>query len=148
MRRKRNSDGILYILSSMIGIVVFIALYGVDVLNPFYDDWLLGKGDLTQHYLGWCFYRRGDWTFPIGLTDNLAYPSYTSIIFTDSIPVLAVFFKMFSFILPDTFQYFGWWGIACFALHGFFAVKILREFSIGEIQTLIGSVFCGVADCN
>lgn len=34
MRRKRNSDGILYILSSMIGIVVFIALYGVDVLNP------------------------------------------------------------------------------------------------------------------
>ena len=62
MRRKRNSDGILYILSSMIGIVVFIALYGVDVLNPFYDDWLLGKGDLTQHYLGWCFYRRGEWT--------------------------------------------------------------------------------------
>lgn len=141
MRIKRDSDGILYVLSSMIGIVVFIALYGVAVLNPTYDDWLLGKGDLTQHYLGWCFYRRGDWTFPIGLTNNLAYPSYTSIIFTDSIPVLAVFFKLFSSILPDTFQYFGWWGIACFVLNGFFAVKILREFSIGKIQTLIGSVF-------
>lgn len=141
MRIKRDSDGILYVLSSMIGIVVFIALYGVAVLNPTYDDWLLGKGDLTQHYLGWCFYRRGDWTFPIGLTNNLAYPSYTSIIFTDSIPVLAVFFKLFSSILPDTFQYFGWWGIVCFVLNGFFAVKILREFSIGKIQTLIGSVF-------
>lgn len=141
MRIKRDSDGILYVLSSMIGIVVFIALYGVAILNPTYDDWLLGKGDLTQHYLGWCFYRSSDWTFPIGLTNNLAYPSYTSIIFTDSIPVLAVFFKLFSSILPDTFQYFGWWGIACFVLNGFFAVKILREFSIGKIQTLIGSVF-------
>ena len=107
---KRNCDGILYGLSAMIGMMVFIAVYGVAVLNPTYDDWLLGKGDLTQHYLGWCFYRSSDWTFPIGLTNNLAYPSYTSIIFTDSIPVLAVFFKLFSFILPDTFQYLGWWG--------------------------------------
>ena len=138
---KRNCDGILYGLSAMIGMMVFIALYGVAVLNPTYDDWLLGKGDLTQHYLGWCFYRSSDWTFPIGLTNNLAYPSYTSIIFTDSIPVIAVFFKLFSFILPDTFQYLGWWGIISFALHGFFAAKILREFSIGKIQLLIGSVF-------
>lgn len=141
MRIKQNGDSILYGLSAMVGIVVFIALYGVAVLNPTYDDWLLGKGDLTQHYLGWCFYRRSDWKFPIGLTDNLAYPSNTSIIFTDSIPVLAVFFKMLSSVLPDTFQYFGWWGIASFALHGFLSAKILREFSIGKIQTLIGSVF-------
>lgn len=141
MRIKRNCDGILYGLSAMIGIVVFIALYGAAVLNPTYDDWLLGKGDLTQHYLGWCFYRRSEWTFPIGLTNNLAYPSYTSVIFTDSIPVLAVFFKLFSPILPDTFQYFGWWGMISFALHGFFAAKILQEFSVGKIQTLIGSIF-------
>lgn len=141
MHRKLNRDMVLDILSVIMGIVAFIAIYGVNVLNPVYDDWLLGRGDLTQHYLGWCFYRRGDWTFPVGLTDNLAFPSFTSVIFTDSIPVLAVFFKLLSPILPETFQYFGWWGLVSFALQGLFAVKILREFSVGKMQALIGSIF-------
>lgn len=141
MRGKLNSDGVVYGLSAMIGIVAFMAIYGLHVLNPVYDDWLLGQGDLTQHYLGWCFYRRSDWFFPVGLTDNLAYPSFTSVIFTDSIPVLAVFFKLLSPILPETFQYFGWWGIVSFALHGFFSAKILRELSVGRMQALIGSIF-------
>ncbi|MDE6909891.1 MAG: hypothetical protein K2P44_05415, partial [Lachnospiraceae bacterium] len=141
MRRKWDCDSVVYALSAMIGVAAFIAIYGWNVLNPVYDDWLLGRGDLTQHYLGWCFYRRGDWTFPVGLTDNLAYPSLTSVIFTDSIPVLAVFFKALSPILPETFQYFGWWGVVSFALHGFFSAKILRAFSVGKLQTLIGSIF-------
>lgn len=141
MRGKLNSDSVVYGLSAMIGIVAFMAIYGLHVLNPVYDDWLLGQGDLTQHYLGWCFYRRSDWFFPVGLTDNLVYPSFTSVIFTDSIPVLAVFFKLLSPILPETFQYFGWWGIVSFALHGFFSAKILRELSVGRMQALIGSIF-------
>ncbi len=141
MHKKLDSDNALYILSVIMAIVAFIAIYGINVLNPAYDDWLFGHGDLTQHYLGWCFYRRGEWTFPVGLTDNLAYPSYTSVIFTDSIPGLAVFFKLLSPVLPETFQYFGWWGLASFALQGFFAVKILREVSVGKMQALIGSVF-------
>ncbi len=141
MRGKLDSDSVVYGLSAMIGIVAFMAIYGLHVLNPVYDDWLLGQGDLTQHYLGWCFYRRSDWFFPVGLTDNLAYPSFTSVIFTDSIPVLAVFFKLLSPILPETFQYFGWWGIVSFALHGFFSAKILRELSVGKMQALIGSIF-------
>lgn len=136
-----NHDKVLYRSSVIMGIVAFIAIYGINVLNPVYDDWLLGRGDLTQHYLGWCFYRRGNWTFPVGLTDNLAYPSLTSVIFTDSIPGLAVFFKLLSPILPETFQYFGWWGLVSFALQGYFAVKILREFSVGKVQALIGSTF-------
>jgi len=141
MHDKQENDKVLYGLAALVGAMAFIMIYGMNVLNPVYDDWLLGQGDLTQHYLGWCFFRRGSWTFPIGLTNNLAYPSYTSIIFTDSIPLLAVFFKMLSPVLPETFQYFGWWGIVSFALQGFFAAKILRECSIGKIQTLIGSIF-------
>ena len=94
-------------MAAVLGAVVFALLYGTHILNPAYDAWLLSQGDLTQHYLGWCFYRRGNWTFPIGLTDQLAYPSYSSVIFTDSIPLFAVFFKLLSPILPDTFLQHG-----------------------------------------
>lgn len=132
---------VYYVVAAILGAVFFILVYGVLVLNPTYDDWLLARGDLTQHYLGWCFYRKGNWTFPFGLTDQLAYPSYSSVIFTDSIPAFAVFFKILSPLLPETFQYFGLWGLLCFCLQGYFAAKILRELGVGKIQTLIGCVF-------
>lgn len=44
MRGKLNSDSVVYGLSAMIGIVAFMAIYGLHVLNPVYDDWLLGQG--------------------------------------------------------------------------------------------------------
>lgn len=124
----------------LLGALCFTAVYGIRVLNPCYDDWLLNRGDLTQHYLGWCFFRRSAWTFPIGLTDGLAYPDYSSVIFTDSIPLLAVFFKLLSPLLPETFQYFGWWGLACFMLQGLFAAKLLDALHIGRVQILLGSL--------
>lgn len=129
------------IVGAILGVIFFIIIYGFRVLNPTYDEWLLGKGDLTQHYLGWCFFRKGNWAFPFGLTNQLAYPSYSSVIFTDSIPVFAVLFKLLSPLLPETFQYFGLWGLLCFCLQGYFAAKILRELGVGKIQTLIGCVF-------
>ena len=82
-------------------------------------------------------YRNGDWTFPIGLTDQLAYPYYTSVIFTDSIPIFAVFFKLLSPILPANFQYFGFWGILCFGLQGMLAAKILKKFLQEDILGLV-----------
>lgn len=96
------------------GAIVFVIIYGVKILNPTYVDWLLGGGDLSQHYLGWEFFRKGDWKFPLGLTDMAAYPLETSVVFTDSIPLFALFFKIFRNILPQNFQYFGIYGILCF----------------------------------
>lgn len=135
------ADKLYFLMAAVLGAVVFALLYGTHILNPAYDAWLLSQGDLTQHYLGWCFYRRGNWTFPIGLTDQLAYPSYSSVIFTDSIPLFAVFFKLLSPILPDTFQYFGWWGILSFMLQGYFSVKILRTLRVGKFCSMAGSIF-------
>lgn len=138
---EKRKDRMLYITVIFLGAAAFLLVYGINVLNPCYDDWLMSRTDLAQHYLGWCFYRRGEWTFPIGLTNLLAYPTETSVIFTDSIPLFAIFFKLLSPVLPDTFQYFGWWGILCFILQGYWAAKILREYSVGRMQTIIGSIF-------
>ena len=38
-------------------------------------------------------YRNSDWHFPIGMIDSLVYPNQTSVIYTDSIPLFAIFFK-------------------------------------------------------
>lgn len=129
----------------LLGIISFIFVYGFKVLNFTYDAWLLQgtgyTGDLTQHYLGWVFLRDSKWSFPLGLIEGLAYPDKVSIIYTDSIPLFAIFFKIISPILPKTFQYFGLWGILCFALQGGIAAIIIRKFTKSRIICFVSSLF-------
>lgn len=132
----------VYIFTGIICFIMFVAIYGVQILNPMYTDWLMNGEDLTQHYLGWKAYRESGWHFPIGMTDTLAYPNLTTVIFTDSIPLLAVFFKIFAPLLPASFQYFGIWGALCFILQGIMAVRILRNYSSNNFAlVLLGALF-------
>lgn len=136
---KRNDRG-LYIIVTLLSIIAFFSIYGFRILNPIYTDWLLAGGDLSQHYLGWVAYRISEWHFPIGLTDLLAYPNYTSVIFTDSIPIFAVIFKVLSPLLPESFQYFGLWGIICFLLQGIFSARIIRKYTDSYLAVSAGSL--------
>lgn len=137
---KKRKNVTIYILVAVLAAVVFCCIYGVNILNPGYTDWLVTGGDLSQHYLGWVAYRYSSWHFPIGLTDRLAYPAYTSVIFTDSIPLFAVVFKILSPVLPENFQYFGFWGITCFALQGIFSARIIKRVTENRIAIVLGSL--------
>lgn len=141
MKRKFEiSNNMLCIFAAILGAAVFVCLYGIRILNPTYVEWLYNGRDLMQHYLGWEFYRRSDWMFPLGMTDQLGYPNATSVIFTDSIPIFAVIFKVFASFLPERFQYFGIWGILCFMLQGFFAARILQVYIKKKWQIVAGCV--------
>lgn len=106
---------------ALLGALVFVALYGVRVLDPTSVDWILNNAspDPSQHYLGWVFFRNSEVHLPyVGANYNVVYPYRTSILFTDSIPLLALLFKLLGGILPARFQYFGWWGLLCYSLQG------------------------------
>lgn len=113
---------------AVLGLIVFCSIYGVRILDVQYDAWLLNGGDLTQHYLGWCLFRDSSWMFPIGVTSAYAWPCAVSIMYADAIPLCAIFFKIFSPLLPETFQYLGIWGLFCYILQGGFAAILLRRF--------------------
>lgn len=139
-----HNDMAMYCSVAVLSVLCFCLIYGVKVINPTYDDWLLSGGDLQQHYLGWIGFRNSRWYFPFGLMDTLTYPSTTSIIFTDSIPLFAVFFKLLSPVLPDTFQYFGFWGVMSFALQGIMAARILKQYTDNNVVTASASIIFAV----
>jgi hypothetical protein len=112
-----------------LGFVCFVIVCGLNVLNPTNEQWLLGGGDATQHYLGWVFYRTGPWAWPLGLNPTYGVGLNNSIVFTDSIPLLAIPFKALAPILPETFQYFGWWALLCFVLQAWFSWKLVSLFT-------------------
>lgn len=127
------------VMAAAIGALLFVITYGVRILNPTYVGWLMQEGkDLSQHYFGWCFFRQSPWHFPLGLTSTLGYPQMTSVMFTDSIPLVAVFFKLLSPILPETFQYFGLWGIVCFMLNGAVGAMICMRFTDSKPRAVLG----------
>lgn len=128
------------LISALIGGILFVLIYGVRILNPLYDDWLLAGGDLTQHYVGWVFFRRCDWSFPPGLTYGLLGEIKTSCFYTDSIPLLAMFFKILSPVLPKTFQYFGFVGLGSFMLNGAFSSLLIHRFNKNPFFCIGGSV--------
>lgn len=139
---KKNEYLVLFIMGCLLGILCFVLVYGIKVLDFTYDAWLLNEGlDLRQHYVGWCHFRTATWKFPIGLIDSLSEPYSMSVVYTDSIPLFAVLFKIFRNILPVHFQYFGLFGIISFALQGGFSAIILRRFTDEIKMCLIGALF-------
>lgn len=124
----------IFLFGCTIGTIVFISIYGISLIDVTNDTWLLDSSrteqlwDLTQHYLGWVFYRNSEWHFPLGLIDGL-YSEPVSIAYTDSIPLFAFVCKLLSPILPETFQYLGVFGILCYAFMGGFGALITRKFT-------------------
>ena len=141
MNNKKWIENYTYlILSGVFAGLLFILIYGWKVLNPFYVDWLISdSGDLSQHYVGWELFRSSDWQFPIGLTNAVIYPYSTSIIFTDSIPIFAIFFKFFLAFTNTPFQYFAFWGLVCFILQGVLSASILKRYT-DPVYACLGSV--------
>ena len=134
-----------YLLIVLIITVVFTSIYGFRVLNPKCTDWIFGSAgslsvDIIQHHVGWEAFRDNSWKFPLGLVNNLSYPSNISIIYTDSIPIVAVFFKLISFMLPKTFQYFGFYGLLCFILQGLLSARIIKKYTDSKLIIITTSV--------
>lgn len=129
------------LLCGIIGIILFIIIYGFDKISVTNDLWLYKGGDLTQHYIGWLFFREDKWQFPIGNMNSISYPFDTSIIFTDSIPLFAIIFKLLSPMLPKTFQYFGIYGLITFFLQGIFSYILVHKFVDNKKYCIISSIF-------
>ena len=112
----RKSNFLKYqIFLVSVSIALFIYLLGLKFINPINQEWLYGK-DLPIYQIGWKYFRTDMWRFPLGLNPNFGIYAGGSIVFTDSIPIFAIFFKIFSSYIPQNFQYFSIWILLCIYL--------------------------------
>ncbi len=122
------------------GALVFFMLFGFSALD-INGCRLFSHGDPGMHYIGWRFFREAPWQIRPGLMNNIHYPFSISVIFTDSIPLMAVIFKLFRSLLPREFNYFGLWTLISFMLQGFFAYKILSLHCKNPVIRFMGTLF-------
>lgn len=132
----------LFAVGSLLGALVFFALFG-PALNPLWDDFCRGgfvEKDILQHYAGWLFLRQSPLQFPLCFTSRVNWPDGISVAYTDSIPLFAAFFRLFSRWLPETFQYFGIFSLLCYILQGGFAALLVQELLGGRVKPILGSL--------
>lgn len=137
-RNDRLNKNALVIGCFLATVVLFHLVYGLAVLIPTNVNWLMSvRDDWGTHYLGWFFYRNEPWHFPLGEVHNYYYPVGTNVGFTDSIPLMALFFKLFKGILPADFQYFGIWLFLCHFLAGYYTILLMRLFKVNVLITFV-----------
>lgn len=117
MKRIYNTKYAFVLAGAILGIIWFGLIWGFECLAITNVDWFK-SGDSATHLFGWYYYKNSDWTFPLGLMEGITEPYKLSVIYTDSIPLFAIIFKLLSPLLPSCFQYFGIWGMACTMITG------------------------------
>ncbi|HVY76566.1 MAG TPA: DUF6311 domain-containing protein [Puia sp.] len=132
----------VWVLVTIAAILVFHISYGLSALLPTDINWLMtARHDWGTHYLGWAFYKNEPWHFPLGRVDGYNYPVGTNVGYTDSIPLLAIFFKIFAPFLSSDFQYFGIWLFLCHLLAAYYTVLLCRLFKVNDLVTLAAAIF-------
>lgn len=136
-------NNIFRISAGLIGFILFALCGGLNILDVHNISWF-GSGDAAQHWLGWNFFRNTPiLQWPLGLNEPYGLEVSSSIVFTDSIPLFALFFKIISFALPDTFQYTGLWMMTCCVLQGMTSYELINRNTNDKLYSLLGSaVFC------
>lgn len=118
-------DPLVPAVAGVCGAFLMTAALGPALVYPLNVEWLL-RGDFSVHFFGWHLYRNGPWMLPLGATPHLMWPMGGSVGLTDSIPLAAVVFKLFSAWLPPLFQFIGMWLVLSAALQGAFGALLMQ----------------------
>ncbi len=94
------------VLALILGLSFFSITVGWEKLDPRNLAWLT-FGDQRAQLLGWWFFADDRWRWPLGANPNYGWEQMNSIVYTDSIPGLAIVFKALNLEVFDTGQYSG-----------------------------------------
>jgi Family of unknown function (DUF6311) len=128
-RRAEVGGRLAFLIGATCGALFFASTLGSTILNPESIDWLLRGNDWTTHYAGWAMFRHAPWTWPPGALPTLMYPVGTALVYSDSLPLLALLFKPLAPWLPETFQYTGGWLATSCVLQGGFAALLVQRWT-------------------
>lgn len=107
--------------------------------------WTHPYGDRMNNFIGAVYFAHDQWRFPLFFVPKLAFPEGANIIFTDSLPLLALVFKVVFQATGTWFNYFGLWLFACFPLLAVFAALAAREAGATDALSQIGVALIAVA---
>jgi hypothetical protein len=102
--------------------------------NPY---WTAPFGDRITNLIGALYFVHDSWRFPIFHIPKLAFPEGANIVYTDSLPLLALAAKAVFKLTGKWINYFPVWEFACFPLLAWFTGLAAREGGAKNILTVL-----------
>jgi hypothetical protein len=137
---KENLRIFPFLLTVIIILLFYHLRWGLTILDPTYINWVINNTELSNGFFSFGYFRFQPLEFPIGKINDYFYPLGTNL-YTSDIPLLALFFKPLSPLLPIDFQYIGIWYFICHLLQAWFAILLCERLGIKGISKLLFAVF-------
>lgn len=113
----------------------------LSILNIRDVKWLL-VGDTATYYLSWEFFRKTPvLQWPLGRNPNFGAGFDSSVVYSDSLPLVALVLKPFSKLISGDLQFLGWWLFLCFILQAYFALKLLTLLNVSRLVYVVSLPF-------
>lgn len=137
------SKNFIHIIYFFLSLSYLIFFFGKNSL-PTSVDWITQLRFHSEHfwqYNGWKYFFHDKWRFPLGANPLYGNDIGASIVYTDSIPIMAFIIKLFKIILPENIQYYTLWILICLHLQLYFSYKIIFKLTSNRNFAFIGSIF-------
>jgi hypothetical protein len=114
-----------WLVALVLGAAACLYAIPLEMLDPTHFGWM-NRLDTLAHWLGWEQFRHSPvLQLPLGKSELYGLENSTSIVFSDSIPLVALLLHPIEGLLPRPFQYLGLWTLACFILQAYFAYRLM-----------------------
>ncbi len=128
--------------AALLGAGVILGVFGWGIVPPGHVGWMLSGQlgpDPVQYWLGWTFFRDAPWGLPPGISPNFGMELASSVFYADAIPLLAFLFKALRGVM-EIGQYWGVWLVACGALQGWLAWRLIGLWTEAPLARLAGAM--------
>jgi hypothetical protein len=120
--------------------VMFAGWLHPRVVDPTNIGWLLDGEDRGQNAAGLTAYLRAPPPWPSTRQILLSAPEGTTLLLTDSNPLVGLLLRPLAPFLPAGLQFTGLWLLACVVLQALFAWKLLRPHASDDIAAGLGTM--------
>jgi hypothetical protein len=113
-----------WVIAVILGLAAGLYALPLHMIDPTNIKWL-NRDDTLAHWLGWEHFRNGPlFQLPLGKSELYGLEKSSSIVFSDSIPLMALLLHPIEGLLPTPFQYLGLWSLLCFILQAYFGYRL------------------------
>tara|TARA_B100000315_G_scaffold173107_1_gene161516 strand:+ start:263 stop:2371 length:2109 start_codon:yes stop_codon:yes gene_type:complete len=137
---------ILSIIFLIISIILIRLILGQDSFA--FDEHIYSENyDIVSNQLALKFFINDVWHFPLGKNPNYGMEVGNSVVFSEAIPILAFFAKLFKNFLPTNFQLISIWFVICFTLQLLLSYLIINNFTNRFFYSFVSAlifVFCPI----
>jgi len=132
-------------LTLLVGVAFAATMFDAAFVAGTGDYWTRPYGDRITNVIGSLYYARDAWRFPLFYVPALGFPEGASIVFTDSLPLLALGAKLWFRVFGAWPNYFGAWTFLCFPLLALFTALAVREAGATRPLAVIAAVLLALA---